>query len=158
MILKQKEQIAQEYLKKCLVQYSTNFTLLADLLLAYSKLIRKLYTTKSDPIQYFLDQVKRAAVPVSDSLYDNLVLFVQLHYQVEDQKALAMKICQEKLQNGDRQKTAAGWIELIKCLTQWGEFTEARRAYERGMLAISGSAILEKETLVQAYSKLVTSV
>jgi hypothetical protein len=43
MIRKGKPQIAEEYLKKCLLTFSYNFELIADFLLAYAKLIKKEY-------------------------------------------------------------------------------------------------------------------
>ena len=45
MILKGRPSLAEEYLKKCLISFSTQFTLLARLLQAYSGLIKKHYTS-----------------------------------------------------------------------------------------------------------------
>ena len=43
MIRKGKPQIAEEYFKKCLLNFSSNFDLISDLLLVYAKLIKKEY-------------------------------------------------------------------------------------------------------------------
>ena len=43
MIIKGKPQLAEEYLKKCLVTFSSNFDLLGSLLIGYAKLVKKCY-------------------------------------------------------------------------------------------------------------------
>lgn len=43
IIRKGRSQIAEEYLKKCLLTFSSNFELMGELLTAYAKLIKKDY-------------------------------------------------------------------------------------------------------------------
>ena len=47
MIVKGKTQFAEEYLKKCLVTFSTQFSFLSSLLLKYSSYIKKHYSSSS---------------------------------------------------------------------------------------------------------------
>ena len=78
MVLKDKSQIAEEYLKRTLLYFSSNFPLLADLLLQYSKIIKTHYSSnKIDrSINFMIEVVKKASIAVSDSMFTNLILFV----------------------------------------------------------------------------------
>lgn len=78
MVLKDKSQIAEEYLKRTLLYFSSNFPLLADLLLQYSKIIKTHYpSNKIDrSINFMIEVVKKASIAVSDSMFTNLILFV----------------------------------------------------------------------------------
>ncbi len=66
MIKKGKSNIAEEYLKKCLITFSSNFELLGSLLTAYAKLIKKSYQgtpgTVKIALTFILEQVKKASV------------------------------------------------------------------------------------------------
>ena len=44
------------------------------------------------------------------------------------------------------------WLEYIQCLLQYKEQADAKKAFERGMIAIS-----DKEQLVLRYNQMVTS-
>ena len=78
MVLKDKSQIAEEYFKRTLLYFSSNFPLLADLLLQYSKIIKTHYpSNKIDrSINFMIEVVKKASIAVSDSMFTNLILFV----------------------------------------------------------------------------------
>jgi hypothetical protein len=78
MILKDKSQIAEEYLKRTLLYFSSNFTLLADLLFQFSKIIKTHYPSHKveRSVNYMIEAVKKASIAVPDSLFTNLILFV----------------------------------------------------------------------------------
>ena len=77
MVLKGKHQIAEEYLKKTLLQFSGNFSLMAELLLGYSKIIKSHYSGKVEkPLAFIFETIKKASVAVSDELYQNLSLYI----------------------------------------------------------------------------------
>ena len=81
MVLKDKSMIAEDYLKRTLLHFSSNLPLLADLLLQYSKIIKNHYpqTKVERSINFMIEVIKKASVAVSDSVFTNLVLFVQLN-------------------------------------------------------------------------------
>jgi hypothetical protein len=65
MVVKGRTQLAEEYLKKCLLTFSSNFDLLASILTAYANLIKKSYPggSKVKPaIAFIIDQLKKASV------------------------------------------------------------------------------------------------
>ena len=78
MVLKGKHQIAEEYLKKTLLQFSGIFTLMADLLLKFSKIVKSYYpSTKVErPLTFVFETIKKASVAVPDELYQNLALLI----------------------------------------------------------------------------------
>jgi hypothetical protein len=77
MILKGRPNLAEDYLRKCLISFSTQFSLLGRLLQAYSGFIKKHYTSPQG-IEFLLEQVKKASVSGSDKLWSNLSLFIQV--------------------------------------------------------------------------------
>jgi hypothetical protein len=65
MVVKGKTQLAEAYLKKCLLTFSSNFDLLASILTAYANLIKKSYPGGSKvktAIAFIIDQLKKASV------------------------------------------------------------------------------------------------
>ncbi len=78
MVLKDKSHIAEEYLKRTLLYYSSNFPLLADLLFQYSKIIKTHYPSiKTErSVNFMIEVVKKTSIAVPDSLFTNLILFV----------------------------------------------------------------------------------
>jgi hypothetical protein len=78
MVLKDKSQIAEEYLKRTLLYFSSNFPLLAELLFQYSKMIKTHYpSTKVErSVNFMIEVVKKASIEVPDFLFTNLILFV----------------------------------------------------------------------------------
>jgi hypothetical protein len=105
MVLKEKHLIAEEYLKKALLYFSSNFSLLARLLLYYSKIIKSHYPSSKieRSINFMIEAVKKAAIPVSDELYTNLQLFIQINVSNKlTQKSLLTTLYTEKLHNGSR--------------------------------------------------------
>jgi hypothetical protein len=57
--------LAEEYLKKCLLTFSSNFDLLASILTAYANLIKKSYPGGSKvkaAVAFIIDQLKKASV------------------------------------------------------------------------------------------------
>ena len=81
MVLKDKSQIAEEYIKRTLLHFSSNFPLLADLLVQYSKIIKTHYpSNKIERSVYFMiELVKKSSIAVPDSLFTNLIVFVQIN-------------------------------------------------------------------------------
>lgn len=87
MIKKGKAVIAEEYLKKCLITFSSNFELLGTLLTGYAKLIKKAYPGGphvSKSVSFILESLKKASVHVSDDFFTSLTLYVQLHLSHKD--------------------------------------------------------------------------
>ena len=78
MVIKGKHHIAEEYLKKTLLQFSGNFFLLAELLLKYSKIVKSYYPSikVEHPLTFMFDTIKKASVAVPDDLYANLFLYI----------------------------------------------------------------------------------
>lgn len=58
--------MAEEYLKKCILTFSSNFDLLASILTAYANLIKKTYPGGSKSVKaavaFIIDQLKKASV------------------------------------------------------------------------------------------------
>lgn len=98
-----------------------------------------------------MQQVKKATITVDDKLYTNLDLFIQVSLPVKDHKSFLILVKQEKLQNGDRQKKAAAWLDLVRCLLQFKEQDQARKAYDRALLTVVNE---EKTELVTKYAQL----
>ena len=104
MITKGRIGIAEEYLKKCLVSYSANFEFLANILSAYSKLIKQFYPAAEivKGIEFAIQASKKASVVIGDAFYTNLCFSAQLHLSVKDQTKILKEIGSERLMNGDR--------------------------------------------------------
>ena len=142
MITKGRHQLAEEYLKKCLLSFSSNFDLLASILTAYAKLIKKTYqggVKVKLALNFIFDQLKKASIKVSDEFFSSLVLYVQLNLSTADQKAHIIEIQREKLINGDRKHQSSHWLDLIRTLIQFKEHSEAKKQFERGLISISQS-------------------
>lgn len=94
MLLKNRVKLAEDYFKKCLLTYSAETSLIQSLLLTYSKLIKSHYTPSNidGSLTFMLESVKKASVPVSDELFQNLAVFVRLHVSVKDQKVHLIRI------------------------------------------------------------------
>lgn len=76
MTQKGKHTIAEEYLKKCLLQFSGHADIVEGLLLMYSKVVKKYYASLKG-VDFVLDMVKKAAVQnIGDHLFRNLLVFI----------------------------------------------------------------------------------
>lgn len=69
-----KQKIAEDYLKKCLVTFSGHPDLACELLLLYSKLVKKFYKD-GQGIIFMLETIKKVALDdISEKVFRNLVL------------------------------------------------------------------------------------
>lgn len=68
MLIKTRTSLAEEYLKKCLLHFSSTFDVLTSLIEQYSKLVMKYYTGVNCErvVDFVIECVKKSAVPFGD--------------------------------------------------------------------------------------------
>lgn len=68
MLIKKRNSLAEEYLKKCLLHFSSSFDVLTSLIVQYSKLVLKYYSGVNceRDVDFVIDCIKKSAVPFGD--------------------------------------------------------------------------------------------
>ncbi len=116
-----KENLAEEYLKKCLVNFSGDIALKAEIILQYSKLIKdsKLNLDAEKLTKFTLDMITKASILLNDQVFNNLLSYLNFTSLSQDKKQLLfIQIYELKLKNGDNSKKYKFWLEFINYLVR----------------------------------------
>eukprot|EP00347_Sterkiella_histriomuscorum_P012065 403370024 len=126
MIKMGRQNLSEEYLKKCLLQFSGLAQLKSLLIKKYSNLIKKQYGQQTtEGVKYLLDQIKKASCLIEDKVYDNLIQSLQLNSQIQVKKSSSQNdnqfeiyemIYESKLHNGNNKDSQDVYLEYINFL------------------------------------------
>lgn len=145
---KGKLSLAEDYLKKQLVHFTSYPHILDGLLLAYSSVVKKFYTNTSG-VEFVLSTVKKVAIEsLSAKIFSNLLIFLQLNGNPKD---LIMQTYAVKLDCSKFKADMDCWLEYISFLLQAKDDKAAQTAFGKALSLVSQK---NKEKLIQSYGEL----
>lgn len=88
IVIKGREKLAEEYLKRVLMQIGKRNELMAGIMIKYAKIVRKYYKQGAAEslraIDFMIEQLKRASVAVAEEFFQNLSTYVQVNVEAKE--------------------------------------------------------------------------
>ncbi|CDW85134.1 u3 small nucleolar rna-associated protein 6 [Stylonychia lemnae] len=158
MLKMKKQSLAEEYLKKCLLQFSGVAQLKSDIIYQYSKLLKSAELQEvNQSISFLIEQISKSSCIIKDKVYDNLLLTINLSLPSKKQNCQEVinRIYESKIHNGDNKKDSSKWLEYISYLVNIeNNEGKARDVFENGLQNVSKGS---QEGYIQSYNKIISS-
>ena len=97
----------------------------SNLIYKFSGIIKKQYHNDETQrgVKFLIEQIKKASCLISDKVYNNLIMALQLNKQTSkttslsaNQDALFDQIYESKIQNGNNKQNTNCWLDYINFL------------------------------------------